>query len=224
MVFWLTKGTGLLSLFLKFFFSYLFRIRHCLFQPQWLIMKLSLFRKNLGAFVLPFLLDAGAGSSIHMKRQEVQWRLRRSWHSWYERSLLSWTTVFVHIYADFHFRGLWLWWFLCLIVPRALWQCTAEGRKRLWHRNFLVQLRYCPAEWIEMAALWLNRRFLGQGINCQALKVQLYLHGPPALILHSSTICRGCVQFSERTIMSLNNITWFIFVIEVQWIYCEVEN
>jgi hypothetical protein len=24
--------------------------------------------------------------------------------------------------------------------------------------------------------------------------------------------------------MSLNNINWFIFVMEVQWIYCEAEN
>ena len=104
------KGIGLPSLFLKFFFSYLRRIRHCLFQPQWLIMKLLLFRKNLREFVLLFLLyqplDAGAGSSIHVKWKEVQRWLRRSWYSWYKRSLLSRTTVFVQIYADFHFSGL----------------------------------------------------------------------------------------------------------------------
>lgn len=169
MVFWLTKGIGLQSLFLKFFFSYLFRIRHCLFQLQWVIMKLSLFRKNWSEFVLPFLLyqllDAGAGSSIRTKRKEVQRLLRRSLHFWYKCSLLSRTTVFVHIYADFHFSGLWFWWYPCFIVPRALWQCAAEGRERLWHRNFLIQLWYSLAEWIEMAALWLNRRFLGQDVN-----------------------------------------------------------
>lgn len=170
MEFWLTKGIGLLSLFLQFFFPYLFGIWHCLFQSQWLIMKLCLLTKNLSAFGLSSILyqrlDVGVGSSIHMKGKEVQRWLRCSCHSWYKRSLLVWTTVFVHINTDFHFTGLWFWWwFLCLTVSWALWQCTAESRKGLWHRNFLTQLWYCLAECIEMAALWLHRRFLGQNVT-----------------------------------------------------------